>query len=304
MTKLLIATSQDPHPSPPTGSGAGSLPEGEGLGVRVPYRSPREWLALWRRLVGARIRGQMQYRVSFGLQVVTQFMLTGLDFVAIAILMTRFGGIQGWTLAEVALLYGIAAMGFGIAELFSGALDNFDTLILRGEFDRYLVRPLPMLFQMFTAEFVLRRVGRIAQGLVLLFVIPQFAENWTAADWTLLGLTIGGGILFWTAILIVGATLCFWTAQTSEVTNIFSYGGIEMLSYPMSIYDEWFRKFFTFVIPMAFINYYPALVLLDRTDGLVPTWAAWLAPLVCLVVLLLAVRFWQWGVRHYQSTGS
>lgn len=268
------------------------------------HRSLTDWLTLWRRLVGARIRGQMQYRFSFLLQLVAQFGICGLDFIALTFLLTRFEGIRSWTLPEVALLYGMAAMGFGVAEMFGGVLDNFNGLMNRGEFDRYLIRPLPLMFQMMTAEFMLRRLGRIAQGFALLYALQHVAGAWTLLDWLLLLLTISGGILFWFAILIFGATLCFWTVESSEVANIFSYGGIEMLSYPMSIYEEWFRKFFTFVLPMAFINYYPAAKLLGRPDPLVPDWAAWLSPLICLLFLVIAMRVWNWGVKHYQSTGS
>ena len=267
-------------------------------------RSLAEWFALWRRLVGAAVRGQMQYRVSFILQVVTQFGLCGLDFVALYFLLTRFQGLRDWTLPEVALLYGMAAMSFGVAEMFSGVLDNFSSLMKRGEFDRYLIRPLPLMFQMMTAEFMLRRIGRIAQGLALVYAIVNLPVKWTPTDWTLLGLTLAGGTLFWFAILIAGATSCFWTAETSEVANIFSYGGIEMLSYPMSIYNEWFRKFFTFVVPMAFINYFPVLWLTRRADVVAPVWVAWLSPLVCLAVFLVSLRIFNWGVKHYQSTGS
>jgi ABC-2 type transport system permease protein len=79
---------------------------------------------------------------------------------------------------------------------------------------------------------------------------------------------------------------------------------VEMLSYPMSVYEEWFRKFFTYVIPMAFINYVPALRLLGRVDELPAPWVGWLSPLACVAVFAVALRVWNWGVRKYQSTGS
>ncbi|MEW5988101.1 MAG: ABC-2 family transporter protein, partial [Chloroflexota bacterium] len=90
-----------------------------------------------------------------------------------------------------------------------------------------------------------------------------------------------------------------------EVVNIFTYGGSEMMSYPMSIYQGWLRRFFTFVVPAIFLNYYPALYFLDKPDPLgLPAVAPFLAPVVGLGVLTLALLFWRFGVRHYQSTGT
>ena len=66
--------------------------------------------------------------------------------------------------------------------------------------------------------------------------------------------TLAGGALFFVAIFMAGATMAFWTPQTSELTNIFTYGGQFMVSYPMHVYEAWMRAFFTFVLPMAFIT--------------------------------------------------
>ncbi len=87
--------------------------------------------------------------------------------------------------------------------------------------------------------------------------------------------------------------------------NIFTYGGKEMQSYPMHIYPRWMRTFFTFVVPAIFLNYYPTMFILDLPDRLgMPWFAPYLAPLAGSGVLLVAIAFWRFGIRHYQSTGS
>ena len=73
----------------------------------------------------------------------------------------------------------------------------------------------------------------------------------------------------------------------------------------MHIYQEWMRKFFTYIIPSIFLAYYPALYILDKPDPLnMPAFAPFLSPLVGVGVLLAALAFWDFGVRHYQSTGT
>lgn len=261
---------------------------------------------LYIRLIGAQIRSEMQYRASLLAETFGAFIITALDFVAIVILLGRFQKIGGWTLAEVAFLYGASTVSFSLAELNAGGFDFFDQLVVRGEFDRLLIRPLDVFFQMLTEAWPLRRFGRLSQGVIaLVFALCALRPAWDVWRWAFLAAMIAGGALFFFAIFIFGSTACFWSPQTSELTNIFSYGGQFMASYPMSIYERWMRHFFTFVIPLAFVSYYPALYLLDKPDPFgLPAWFSFLSPAAAVAVFGAALAFWRFGVRHYQSTGS
>ena len=96
-----------------------------------------------------------------------------------------------------------------------------------------------------------------------------------------------------------------WTTESLEIVNTVTYGGVETVQYPLAIYRSWFRRFFTFVVPLACINYFPALAILDRADPYGgPAFMGWAAPAVGLGFLLVTLQIWQIGVRHYRSTGS
>src|SRR5512139_2776549 len=130
--------------------------------------SYRTYAGLYLRLISSRIRSQMQYRVSFFAETTGTLLITALDFAMVAILLMRFREIGGWTLAEVAFLYGTSAVSFSCAELLIGGFEDFEAWVVQGEFDQLLLRPLPITFQMVTSRFPTRRVGRLAQGLVAL----------------------------------------------------------------------------------------------------------------------------------------
>jgi ABC-2 type transport system permease protein len=265
----------------------------------------RAW-NLYLRLVGAQVRSEMQYRASFLAQSTGQFLITLLDLLAIVILMSRFQQLGGWTLAEVAFLYGTSSVSFGLADLLAGNFDDFDRMVIRGEFDQVLLRPLRTEVQMMASGFHLRRLGRLTQGIVALaFAFTLLQPAWGLAQWAFLAVILAGGTVFFLAILIAGAAIAFWTPQTGEVVNVFTYGGQFMTSYPMHIYQEWLKVFFTFILPMSFINYYPALYLLNKPDPFgLPRWMPFLAPGIALLALSAALALWQTGIRHYRSTGS
>jgi ABC-2 type transport system permease protein len=129
--------------------------------------------------------------------------------------------------------------------------------------------------------------------------------DWTALRLLMLAVAIICGVVIFCAIWVIGAAITFWTVQTSEVTNVFTYGGSELVAHPMSIYSEWLRRFFTFVVPLAFVSYLPALYILDRPDPLgLPVAVQFLSPAVAAAFFLAARAAWTLGVRHYQSTGS
>jgi ABC-2 type transport system permease protein len=266
----------------------------------------RYYLPLYRRLVSANLRSQMQYRVSFVADLVGNFLITLLDLVMVSILLTRFRAIGGWTLGEVLFLYGASSVSFSLAELLAGGFDDFDAWVVRGEFDQVLLRPLPITFQMVTAHLHLRRVGRLAQALIALGLSFALLDlSWDAGRIAFFAVMIFGGTLLFMSIFIAGATFSFWAPQAHEAINIFSYGGQFMVSYPMHIYQQWMVSFFTFVVPMAFINYYPALYLLGKPDPFgLPPFMPFLSPVVAVVAFRVALTLWRVGVKHYQSTGT
>lgn len=264
-------------------------------------------LALYLRLIGARIRAQMQYKVSFWLELIGFAAVTGLEFGVVLILFGRFPSIGGWNMAEVGLLYGISASALGLAEMIGRGFDApFEVMMQRGAFDGVMIRPLGSFFQILASEFQLRRLGRAFQGLTVLgYALTHLSVAWTPAKLLLLPLAVASATVVYLSLSVIGATVCFWTIKTPEVINIFTVGGDFLISHPLAIYNEWVRGVFLFVVPLAFCTYPAALLILGRADphGL-PAGLAWAAPLVAGLFLALARSFWHIGVTYYQSTGS
>ena len=268
----------------------------------MTYSSPR----LYWRYVDVSFRSQMQYRMSFLIGFAGYFLVTGVDFLGLAALFARFGQIKGWTLPEVALFYGIMALAFSIAETMARGFDYFTLLIKTGDFDRFLVRPRSPAFQVLAPQFQLMRLGRFAQGaLVLLWATQRLNVDWSLANVTLLFMAIAGGACLFAGLFILKATLCFWTTESLEVLNCFTDGGNRTGQYPLTIYRPWFRAIFTFVIPLATINYFPAHAILNIEDPLGSSRALqWLSPIAGIIFLGVCMQCWRFGVKHYTSTGN
>ena len=210
-----------------------------------------------------------------------------------------------WTLALVGLGR-FLLIAFALCDAFSRGFDQFASTVKSGDFDRLLLRPRSTALQLAGQELTLKRIGRLTQGLVVLLWASHALElAWTPDKLLLALLTILGGACLFYGLIVLQATLAFWTTESLEIVNTVTYGGVETAQYPLAIYRAWFRRFFTYVIPLACVSYYPALGILERPDplGSGPLFQ-WLAPTVGLLFFVICLHVWQVGVRHYRSTGS
>ena len=256
---------------------------------------------------GVSVRSQLQYRASFLLNSAGQFASSGIEFLGLWALFDRFGHLAGWTFAEVAFFYGVVNCTFAIADALTTGFDRFGSHYVRtGDFDRLLLRPRPTALQLAGHEFALRRVGRLLQGLIVLAWAAWALDiPWDAARAGLLLLTVAGGVAFFFGLMVLQASLCFWTTESLEIMNVLTYGGVETAQYPLSIYHVAFRRVFTFVVPLGCIGYFPVVAVLGVDDplGTGRVFQA-LAPLAGVAFLGLSFGVWSIGVRRYTSTGS
>jgi ABC-2 type transport system permease protein len=264
-------------------------------------------LRLLVKLLGVSIRGQLQYRLSFVLTVIGHFFATGVEILGVWALFSRFGELVPWTFAEVAFFYGLVNVGFSFSDIFARSFHTFGSrFVATGEFDRLLLRPRSTTLQLAGHDVAMFKLGRLLQGAIVLSVATIALDlDWSIWRIALLVSTLLSMSAFFYGVSILQALISFWTTETLELMNVLSYGGVETAQYPMAIYESSFRRFFTFVIPLACVAYFPIVAILGVDDPLGSTrLAQCLAPLAGFGFLGLSLLLWQVGVRHYTSTGS
>lgn len=266
-----------------------------------------ETLRVYSRIVLARFRAQLSYRVSFALDLFAQAITQLTELVVILTLFRHVDALGGFAAHEVLLIYALAGISFGLADMAVGQLDHLPTLIRTGWFDVLLLRPLGTLPQLATLDVQLRRLGRVLVALAVLgYALVVADPTWTPARVALLVVTPLTGTVIFGSIWVMGCAVCFWVVDGRELANSVTYGGSLLTSYPITIFPGWLRRFLAFLVPGAFVAYYPTLALLDRPDplGLPPLLLAWLGPVVAAATAALAGLTWRFAVRHYRGTGS
>jgi ABC-2 type transport system permease protein len=263
-------------------------------------------LGLYLRLVSASLRSQLAYRADFLLGVFGVWFLCLTEAVGLWGLFQRFESVRGWGLAEVGLLYGAVNVTFAIADSMATGFDQFASQVRTAEFDRLLLRPRSPALLLLGQELTLRRVGRLAQGAVVFaWAASELGLDWSPAKLLVLLATLIGGVCLFLALFVLQAAAAFWTQEALEVFNAFSYGGKDAGQYPITLYASWFRKLFTFGVPLSLVTYFPLVFVLGRDEPLGSTRLMQAcAPLAGPAFLLMALLLFRVGVRRYTSAGS
>lgn len=260
-------------------------------------------MKLYMKYVSLLLKSQLQYKASFIMSVITQFIQPFALFAGIYFLFERFGNISGWTLHEVFLCYSIVGTCFSISTCFARGFDSFDQLIRMAGFDRILVRPRGTVLQILGSNFDIKRIGHLLQSF-LVFVIAVIGADisWNPVRMIMIiNMLVGGSIIF-SGVYMLQAAAAFWTIEALEVANIFTHGMKEHASYPLNIFPKWITVIFTFIIPFGTVTYLPLQYLLGKTNG--SGWFYAFLPLIGALFILPCILAWKKGIRRYSSTGS
>lgn len=250
------------------------------------------------------VRASLAYRTSFWLLTIASVFISGLDLVGILLMFAHVHAYGGFGFREIAFLWGSAMVALRLADMLIGNVEGLGQLIRTGRLDAMLTRPVPLLVQVCADKFALRRISGITGAVVVLGW-----AGWTV-DWTplkalvLLGMLISGTTIFF-CLFVTFSSFQFWAGDASEFANAFTYGGGTILQYPLTVFPRQILLALTFGLPLAFVNWYPALYILDRPDALdLPAGFQFSSPIAAIALIAVTTLVWRTGVRRYTSTGS
>ncbi|GLZ77651.1 transporter [Actinorhabdospora filicis] len=256
-------------------------------------------------LLGGAFRATAQYRANIFSNMAAGAAFQTVGLIGLWVILNRFGEVAGWTMSDVALMYGLRLTAHAAWAVPLNQLMEIEHQVREGLIDRYLVRPVNPLVQLLTGRVRLNVFGDLAAGLILLAVAASRADvDWTPARLAFLVLAILGGGMIEGGFQLGLAAISFRTLGTSEmrftVDTIFNLYG----NYPAKIFSVPGQIALS-VLPVAFVAYLPTCALLGRDSGLpLPDWAGYAAPGLGLLIATGGYLFWRSQLRNYQGAGS
>lgn len=271
------------------------------------------WSQVWRdlrvvrRISALNMRARMAYRIDFLMSIMfgLAWQLSTLLFVYV--LFNRFGSGLGTVSAEgVLFIVGLRLLSHGSYVLLFATIHHLPVLIDDGRFDGYLLRPLPILTQVMTSQFNTHAIGDLTAGLLAFGVALHIAVvDWSVGLVVFVAAAVVGGVLLEAALQIIIACLLL----RMPASRVLAIWVDELMStfgnYPLSILAKPVQLAFTFILPMAFVAYFPSLVIFDQVHdhGFIAA-LAYASPAVGPLLFTIALRFWRWKLRNYHSVGG
>lgn len=247
------------------------------------------------------LKSKLEYKLSFLLSNLSQILIFFTYYFSIIALFQKFDNVKGFTLYEVLLIFSIIQFGYAVNEVFARGVDNFDDLILSGEYDRMLIRPRKILLQILGYDINYPKMLKIVQSLIILVIaIININVTWDIYKIATLIFMLIASILIFFGIFMFAASYCFITIQGLEIRHVFTDGGKKVAQYPIGIFKKGLAWFFTFIIPYGLINYYPLLFILNKTDNKLYM----LSPLLVLIFVTLSLLTFKFFSKKYISVGS
>lgn len=265
-------------------------------------------MSAWRlyfRLVSISMQARLQYRADFFTGAFSVIAMNVMSLALIGILVYRFETLNGWNIWELFFLYCLWLLGHSLYSLFFWHFWDLEEDLIRGTFDQFLLRPASVFIQYIGREvqyigFADMFVATVGLGLAYF----QLDLHWSLSLWLLLPVIVISGTVIEMTLNLMVACISFWTGRSSIALDMIMEFNVLVQHYPIDIFGTWFRVVVTGLLPVAFMNYYPALILLGKIEKTSMPWMGYLSPVVALLLVGLTSIVWRFAMRRYSSSGG
>lgn len=264
-----------------------------------------EELRLYTKFIAIAVRSRMQYRTDFLLGIMSVIVLNSLNLTLVWVILQKFQSLGGWNFWEIAMLYSMWLLSHSIHATFFWHFSTIEDDILYGRFDQYLLRPCSVVVQFVGRELNYMGSGDIIIGITIFSLsYHNLMLAWTYMDYIFLVIAILSGLLIESSITLIFGLLSFWTGRSTQIFRLSLRFNILTQQYPIDIFGRWYQFVVTGLLPIAFINYYPLTVLLDKPNSFGIQTLSFLSPCIALLLVICASLLWNSGLKSYKSSGS
>lgn len=257
---------------------------------------------LYWRLLSQQLKAILEYQTDFFILVFAAILTQLLGIVFLKVIYTQIPDINGWIFWEVAFMYAMIYLTEGIGSLFFEGTWRIGNLINRGELDVILLRPVSPILQVVCNGVGMNGLGNIVMGSIIvvqaLIYIPM---QWTWDKIAITILLLVSAVVIRISINLAANCINFWLRTSRNAFPLMVHNLSDFAKYPITVFPGAVRSLITFVVPFAFISFFPASYIFNK-NGL--EWMWMISPIVAAVSAAIAYGIFHLGLRSYESVGN
>lgn len=264
-----------------------------------------EFISLYGMYIKKFFKARLEYRTSFILGIISNLYCYFITYVSFWVIVKKFGSIGGWSYEEMCILYGVNLLSYSMAGMIFWAVLGLEKEVTAGSLDTYLTKPMGILRQIVCKNFTDTFIGQFVIALIFM-IIAAGRQNIEMNAWKLVYsiYAVAGGFLIHSAAMIFFGTLSFWMKRSLPLADLLYFDVRSFIQYPLSIFPAVIRIALTFILPWALINYYPSLIILDKFHSKYEFCLGAAAPLIGGLLFCGSVRFFYFGLKKYDGSGT
>ncbi|MDQ0192123.1 ABC transporter permease [Paenibacillus wynnii] len=257
---------------------------------------------LYKKMYSQQLKAILEYNKDFYILMFSAALTQVLGFIFLWVIYDRIPDINGWKFWEVTFMYAMIFLTEGIASLFFEGTWRMSRLVNQGELDRYLLRPVPVVLQIFCTGIGINGLGNVLIGGVIVWQSLVHSNlEWSLTKIAIILLLLITAVIIRVSINLAGNSAAFWIRNARNAFPLMVHNLADLAKYPITLFPQAIRIFISTALPYAFISYYPATYIFGKSE-----WSGWwmLAPVAAIGSAAAAYGIFRLGLLRYESTGN
>lgn len=260
----------------------------------------RRYFSLYRTLLSSALIRELEFRANFFAKVVQNLVWVGFGILILVVIYQNTQSVAGWTRGQAFLLAATCTFIGSVTYAFFVGLQDIPEMVRQGTLDFMIVRPADSMFLVSLRRFNFDQIGGVLSAIgMIVYGISQLGTLPSPVQILAYSVMLFSGIVIFYAFKLALMTTGIWFVKVDNLWVVSEM--VDQISrYPIDIFGQAARRFFTNFVPLAFIATLPSEQLFRPVNfAIVGGSMVW-----AIAFLGFSRWFWLFAMRYYGSASS
>lgn len=258
-----------------------------------------KYLKLYRQFFVINMKAVLVYELDAIFDIIAMFLKNAFQFILLLLIFQLVDNLKGFDFYHMLFFYGVSSISFALWKCFYINTLSLSYYIHTGKLDMFLKRPIHVLFSIVTDKFDEDAWGELLFAIIVTVIATTQLNIWSFRLLLLFPTAIFMSLIF-AGISLLGSCASFFTITQTNLSSLV-FPMQEFSRYPIVIFPKVLQYIFIFILPVAFVSYYPSLYFLFIAENVGVVFTSWI---VAVIFFSVVCQLWNLSLTRYSSTGT